>query len=78
MEGFQIEIEVSLRDCRRFSDFIKDREIAKGFNLEMIQTSSNVWLLSSDEYVPDYEVQEIINELEEICEGFEVEFIPEY
>lgn len=78
MENFQIEVQVSLRDCKRFTDFIVDNKIAKGFNLKMIQTYSNVWVLSSDEYLPDYEIQEIINELEEICEGFEVEFIPEY
>ena len=78
MEGFQIEIEVSLRDCRRFQDFLKDTNIASIYDFEMEQICSNSWILKSKNYMPDYEVQELINELEEVCEGFEVEFMAEY
>ena len=77
MEGFIIEVEVSLKDCKRFQDFLKDTNIANIYDFEMEQIYSTCWVLKSDNYIPDYEVQELINELEEVCEGFEVEFIPE-
>jgi len=78
MEGILIKMVVSLRDCRKFQEFIKDCKLAEGFDLKMIQESTNTWFLSSEEYIPSYEVLEIINELEQECEGYEVEFIPEY
>ena len=78
MEGFIIEMEVSVRDCARFREFLKDTNIADIYDFEMEQVSTNFWLLKSADYLPDYEVQEIINELEEVCEGFEVDFVAEY
>jgi len=52
---------VSVRDCRKFQEFIKDCKLAEGFDLKMVQVSTNTWILSSEEYIPSYEVQEIIN-----------------
>lgn len=78
MEGFIIEVEVSLRDCKRFQEFLKNTNIANIYDFEMEQICSNAWILKSENYIPDYEIQGLIDELEEVCEGFEVDFVAEY
>ena len=78
ISGVKIEIEVSIRDCKVFQEFLRDSNIEKVYDFKLEQESSNSWILSSDDCLEDYEVQDLINELEEIFEGFEVEFIPEY
>ena len=78
MEGFKIELEVSLRDTRNFQEFIKDQNIQNIFDFQIEQTYSNSWVLTSEENLRDYEIQDLINELEEIFEGFEVDIVAEY
>jgi hypothetical protein len=77
MNGFRIELEVSLRDTQKFTDFLRDTRIENVFDFTLEQPYSNSWVLSSDKNIEDYEVQDLINELEEICEGFEIDFVAE-
>ena len=73
MEGFNISIEVSLRDCLKFQSFMVNARLEQVYGFEVEQFASNIWYLNSDAWLEDFEIQELVNELEEICSDYEVE-----
>lgn len=78
MVSNKIEIEVSLRDCLKFQEFLRDINICNVYDMELEQISSNFWILTTENYLHSDDMEEIINELEEIFNGYEVDIIAEY
>ena len=73
MKGFTINVEVSLKDCFQFQFFIQDARLDEVYNFHYEQISSDLFAFHSEECLEDYEIQDLCNEMEEICNDFEVE-----